>query len=189
LMLLRKGPIIAALYPIGMLLAQLGVALLAARLVGGVLALTGLPYVGWLGLGVVWPILHWFRKQDGRLYAYYLMHDYAYSARRMGANPPELEVRMDEFRAQIADALNDPALDEVLVVGHSSGAHLAVSILADLIRNREMPERGPALSFLSLGQVVPMVSFLPRATRLRTDLHFLAARPELTWVDVTAPGE
>ncbi|MCV2881070.1 hypothetical protein [Actibacterium sp. XHP0104] len=189
LMLLRKGPIIAALYPIGMLLAQLGVALLAARLVGGVLALTGLPYVGWLGLGVVWPILHWFRKQDGRLYAYYLMHDYAYSARRIGANPPELEARMDEFRAEIARALSDPTLDEVLVVGHSSGAHLAVSILADLIRNREMPEHGPALSFLSLGQVVPMVSFLPRAQRLRSDLHFLAARSELTWVDVTAPGD
>ena len=53
-------------------------------------------------------------------------------------------------------------LDEVLVVGHSSGAHLAVSILADLIREG-LPRRPPALAFLSLGQVVPMVSFLPEA--------------------------
>jgi hypothetical protein len=76
----------------------------------------------------------------------------------------------------------------VLVVGHSSGAHLAVSILADLLRER-VPQRGPALSFLSLGQVVPMVSFLPRADRLRADLHDLAACDDLTWVDVTAPGD
>jgi len=37
--------------------------------------------------------------------------------------------------------------------------------------------------------VMPMVSFLPRATRLRADLHYLAARDEVTWVDVTAPGD
>jgi len=116
------------------------------------------------------------------------MHDYAFSARWLGANPPELEVRMAEFRATIARALQDP-VDEVLVVGHSSGAHLAVSILADMIRAGEVPKDGPALAFLSLGQVVPMVSFLPDAERLRADLHYLSQREELTWVDVTAPGD
>jgi hypothetical protein len=42
---------------------------------------------------------------------------------------------------------------------------------------------------LSLGQVVPMVSFLPGAEDLRRDLAFLSARPDLTWVDVSAPGD
>jgi len=81
----------------------------------------------------------------------------------------------------------------VLLVGHSSGAHLAVSVLADLIR-AGLPDAGmagprPALGLLTLGQVVPMVSFLPKADRLRADLHYLAARDEVTWVDVTAPGD
>lgn len=96
---------------------------------------------------------------------------------------------MAEFRAVIAKALTETDVDEVLVVGHSSGAHLAVSILADLIRAGEVPANGPTLSFLSLGQVVPMVSFLPKADRLRADLHFLSARSELSWLDVTAPGD
>ena len=74
------------------------------------------------------------------------------------------------------------------MVGHSSGAHLAVSILADMIRT-DLPKQRPELGFLSLGHVVPMVSFLPKADRLRADLHYLAARDELTWVDVTAPGD
>ena len=94
---------------------------------------------------------------------------------------------MAQFRVIIAQAMAED-WDEVLVVGHSSGAHLGVSILADLIRGG-LPEQRPALGFLSLGQVVPMVSFLPRAGRLRADLHFLSARDELTWVDVTAPGD
>lgn len=187
LMRLRKGPVIAALYPIFFLLAQLLIALLIAYGLGQVFALLH-PWLAWLGLGVVPPVLEWFRKKDGKFFAYYLMHDYAYSARFKGANPPELEARMAEFSDLIAAALESD-VEEVLVVGHSSGAHLAVSVLADLIREGRVPAGGATLAFLSLGQVVPMVSFLPKATRLRADLLYLSQRDELTWVDVTAPGD
>jgi hypothetical protein len=34
-----------------------------------------------------------------------------------------------------------------------------------------------------------MAAFLPRAERLRGDLHRLADSPALTWVDVSAPGD
>lgn len=188
LMRLRKGPIIAALYPVLMLMGQLGLALALARGAGALLAFSAVPLAGWLGLGLVWPVLAWFRSKDNRLFAYYLMHDFAHAAQARGANPPELEMRLRDFRAIIRAALRED-LDEVLVVGHSSGAHLAVSILADMIRAEDVPASGPALSFLSLGQVVPMVSFLPDADRLRADLHYLSARTEITWVDVTAPGD
>ncbi|MCR8549703.1 hypothetical protein M4578_17880 [Salipiger sp. P9] len=195
LMLLRKGPVIAALYPVGMLLLQLIFALLVGWAVyagvqllrpwlGGVAVLLGLG--AWGAVAVL--LLRWFKRKDGKLFAYYLMHDYAYSAQFRGANPPELEARMAAFTETIAEALRSDA-DEVLVVGHSSGAHLAVSILADLIRQGRVPARGPRLAFLSLGQVVPMVSFLRDAYRLRADLAYLSMRNELTWVDVTAPGD
>lgn len=203
LMRLRKGPVIAALYPVGMLLAQLA---LACALAFGVMSL--FPYamgllfnanelfaergIGFGGLVagafVVMAVLRWFKARDNRFFAYYLMHDYSYSASLRGANPPELEARLVEFGDTLAAALHSDA-DEVLVVGHSSGAHLGVSVLADLIRAGRVPDEGPALSFLSLGQVVPMVSFLPDAHRLRADLQYLCARDELTWVDVTAPGD
>ncbi|MGI3164762.1 hypothetical protein [Pseudooceanicola sp. 200-1SW] len=197
LMRLRKGPVIAALYPVGFLLLQLALALGLGWVLGAGVTAAGQG----LGLGraaalpglvagaaLAVTVLRWFKARDGRLFAYYLMHDYAFSARYRGANPPALEERMAQFRAQIAQALCQDS-DEVLVVGHSSGAHLAVSILADLIRAGEVPEDGPQLSFLSLGQVVPMVSFLPRASRLRADLAYLSTRPELYWLDVTAPGD
>jgi hypothetical protein len=198
LMRLRKGPVIAALYPVLMLIVQALLALGAAwgvmrgisLLLGGVPLLAGFaPYAGLLlGLIVAWGLLVWFKTQDAKFFVYYLMHDYSYSARHKGANPPELEARMAAFGAAIAEALTQ-AYDEVLVVGHSSGAHLGVSILADLIRAGQVPKAGPELSFLSLGQVVPMVSFLPEAWRLRADLAYLSTREELAWVDVTAPGD
>jgi hypothetical protein len=187
LMRLRKGPMIAALYPVGFLLLQL---VLACLIGWGLYALgaTIHPLIGvFLALPALWQTLVFFRKHDSRFFAYYLMHDYAHSAQGLGAYPPDLETRLTQFRATIAAALADDT-DEVLVVGHSSGAHLAISILSDLIRSG-LPHSRPALALLSLGQVVPMISFLPRANRLRADLHYLSTRDELTWIDVTAPGD
>lgn len=205
LMRLRKGPVIAALYPIVFLILQLWLALLLGALVAwalhaGIVALAATGTLPQTAAGVLTAVLgggaalicvvlalRWFKARDGKVFAYYLMHDYAYSARHGGANPPELEARMAEFGAAIRRALTT-GVDEVLVVGHSSGAHLGVSILADLIR-AGLPQGHPPLSFLSLGQVVPMVSFLPGAGRLRGDLAYLSTREEITWVDVTAPGD
>lgn len=201
LMWMRKGPVIAALYPVGMLLGQLflaGVAgaVLAGLVGGGLTWVLGESFLGaavtvleWaIFLGVVIMVLRWFKSKDNKLFAYYLMHDYAFSARLRGATPPALEERIKQFGDQIVAALSED-VDEVLVVGHSSGAHLAVSVLADIARNGRVPEGGARLAFLSLGQVVPMVSFLPKAGKLRRDLAFLSTVRNIAWVDVTAPGD
>jgi len=187
LMRLRKGPVIAALYPLGMLVAQLALALAVAW---GAIALLR-PVVGWGAWGAAglaaFALLSWFRKIDNRLFAYYLMHDYAYSAALKGAVSAELQARLSDFSEHIRDALKSD-VDEVLVVGHSSGAHLGVMVLADIIRAGALSGVRPELSFLTLGQVVPMVSFLPKAEDLRRDLQFLSEQG-VTWVDVSAPGD
>lgn len=200
LMKLRKGPVIAALYPIGMLLGQLLLSVLVFAFVrraiagagawasGAVPALVLLVLSLLCGAAASVALLRWFKKKDGKFFAYYLMHDFAYSAATRGANLAELEARMADFGAAIHEALRDD-VGEVLVVGHSSGAHLGVSVLSDLIRADKVLVDGPVLSFLSLGHVVPMVSFLPDAHRLRADLRDLSASDALTWVDVTAPGD
>ena len=187
LMQLRKGPVIAALSPVVMLVAQATVALALAYAAGGVLRLWH-PGLFWLGIAVIPWVLMGFRRYDNRLFAYYLMHDYAYSAAARGAHPRDLEARLDEFATRVLAALRSD-VDEVLLVGHSSGAHLAISLLADIERSGAVQSGGPTLSFLSLGQVVPMVSFLPNAHGLRRDLKHMSAQRQITWVDVTAPGD
>jgi hypothetical protein len=114
------------------------------------------------------------------------MQDYAHTARHRGAYDPELSTRLDTFGHGIEQALSQ-GYDEVLVVGHSSGAHLGVSVLARLERAGVVTPKSP-ISFFSLGHVVPMVSFLPAATELRSDLKQLGNSDAVTWVDVTAPG-
>jgi pimeloyl-ACP methyl ester carboxylesterase len=128
------------------------------------------------------------QEKGWQVLCYYLMHDYAFGAATRGANTLALETRMAEFGEALAEELNSD-VDEVLVVGHSLGAHLGVSILANLVRAGLVTADGPRLGFLKLGQVVPMVSFLRDADRLRADLRYLSQRDELTWIDVTAPGD
>ena len=213
LMRLRKGPVIAALYPVGMLLLQAVAAVFAGVLVallvtwamgalgqamglGPALAAKQWLAAGLLGLLAALAVLRHFRNVDNRLYVYYLMHDYAYTAATRGAMTAEMQARLAGFAERIAAALDgeddgdgDRAPpDEVLVVGHSSGAQLAVSVLADILREGRLSANGPRLALLTLGQVVPMVSFLPEAHQLRADLALLAGA-DIPWVDVTAPGD
>ncbi|MEP2642329.1 hypothetical protein, partial [Roseobacter sp.] len=194
---LRKGPVIAALYPVVMLLAQLAAAVAVGAGVGALACAVVWPMApGWVGLSVagacaigvaVW-VLRWCRDRDGRIFAHYLMHDFAHSASARGGYPPDLRARMDSFADRVGTALQSD-VEEVLVVGHSSGAHLAVSVLADVVRRGQANDTHAALGFLSLGQVVPMVAFLPNAQDLRRDLRDLSTCAQITWVDVTAPGD
>jgi hypothetical protein len=187
---LSKGPMVAALYPVAMLLVQLLLAVAAGWVLGGLVAAFTWPVVGWIvGVPVAVLMLRGFKRIDGKLYAHYLMHDYAFSAGRRGATPPELAAREEDFASRIAAALVDD-VDEVLVVGHSSGATIAVAVLARLVRE-EIAGDGerPMLSLLTLGQSIPMVSFLPEAKQLRADLRLLSEQVHLPWVDVSAPGD
>ncbi len=208
---LSKGPVLAALYPVLMLLGQLlvsviGASLLAsfagylvARLVSGIAYLfgsSGATLATIAGTSVFWVVflpvtvaaLRWFKSHDDKTFAYYLMHDYAYTAKGRGAYPDEIEARIHEWRHRIEAALREN-VDEVLIVGHSSGAQLAVSVVADIMRSNRFQQTGPELGLMTLGQVIPMVSFLPEARRLRRDLRLLSTEEDITWLDVSAPGD
>ena len=207
---LAKAPVIAALYPILMLIAQAlaalaGAIILASTASWAVSVLTGA--VAALVTATTWPvtlvstltywgvflpvfvlILRWFKARDNKLFAHYLMHDFAFCASRNGAYPPPVEARLHAFRDQIAAAMTDD-VDEILIIGHSSGATLAVSVLADMVRLGQTREDGPVVSLLTLGQVIPMQSFLPKADRIRRDLRLLSDCGLIAWVDVSAPGD
>lgn len=188
---LRPTIAIAAFYPVAMLLLQAGLAASLGWAVARVAAAAGLPAaVGLVAAGAAaLAVLHGFRRLDGRLYVHYLMHQFAFVAQGRGAYPATVEARLAAFRDTLRAALDEDGIDEVLVVGHSAGTHLAVSLLADLLRGDDLPARRPALGLMTLGQCLPLQSFLPGAGRLRDDLRFLADRDDLFWLDVTAPGD
>ncbi len=183
LLRLRPAPMIAAFYPVVMLLGQLGIGLLVLWFF-----VWWLGWAGWLaGLAALWALLGVFKRFDNRLYAYYLLYVYAFSVRHAGGYPPVLRARMADFKARIAKALICDN-DEVLIVGHSVGAHLGVELLAEMEREGMIKGDTP-LGLLTLGHVVPMISYLPAARMLRRNLHDLGASARVFWADITAPGD
>ena len=186
----RPHPMIAALYPVVVLLAQLEAGLLVMWLIWWLLSVVGpLPNLaGWLiGLGGLLGLMRFFYKNDRYVFAYYLINDYGFTARNKGRYPEALRTRISEFATRIGEAC-DSDVDEILIVGHSSGAHLAVTALAELLKSRgDKPT--PEISFLTVGQVIPMMSFLPAATELRENLNYLSQSKDIAWVDISAPGD
>ena len=182
---LRPQPMIAALYPMVMVFLQLAIAYGLGRAVAW--SLSGVPGPLSAGAGIAAFLLVMVAaiRWDRHFYVYYLINDYAYTAHQRGRYPDELTGRIGVFADRIVSVAKSD-VDEVLIVGHSSGAQLAVSALTEAV-GRVGPR--PVLSLLTLGQVIPMLSFLPEAGRLRTDLNRLSRSERIAWVDVSAPGD
>ena len=185
---LGRPPFIVTLYPFLILGAQLIIALFAWALCGVILGLFLPDWIGWLlGAAAFVLVLRYFKSIDHRVYAHYLMYDYGYAVSAGGEYPAELVERLKIFTQQIIDTSNED-YDEILVIGHSSGANVAISALAEALRNKGLG-RKTQISLLTLGHVVPLISYLPKAWEIRRDMHYLSAHKDIAWVDFTAPTD
>jgi hypothetical protein len=141
-------------------------------------AMAGL--LGWVGL-----------RLEARYSMYWMMRSYAFTARQAVGQTPDLEARLDAQAERLAERLREGADDEVLVVGHSSGAIMGAIIVARALqRTPELGQRErPMLSLLTLGQWIPLLGLLPQAGTFRQELTVLATAPKLEWIDFSAPPD
>jgi hypothetical protein len=131
------------------------------------------------------------RRLDARFNMYWLMRSYAFIRRQVLGRTPELEARLDAQAAQVAERLREAQADEVLVVGHSSGANNAVQVVARALRLMGGTAQGarPVLSLLTLGQCLPVTGAIPQATVFRQELAELGQARGLHWIDFSAPPD
>jgi hypothetical protein len=136
--------------------------------------------LGWAGL-----------RLEARYSMYWMMRSYAFTARQARGETPDLEARLDAQADRLVERLREGVDDEVLVVGHSSGAIMAAIIVARALQR--IPEfarqQRPVLSLLTLGQWIPLLGLLPQARVFRQELTALATAPKLDWVDFSAPPD
>jgi pimeloyl-ACP methyl ester carboxylesterase len=95
-----------------------------------------------------------------------------------------MEERLDAFADRINTVLAANNHHEVMVVGHSVGAILAVPAVA---RTLAKNTRNKPLTLLTLGECIPLLSFLPQAHDYREELAYMAHAPRLFWADFTSP--
>lgn len=169
----------------------LGTPLLA--LVGGWWVAVRMQHPAWgLAAGLLLATALWWigRRIEARYSMYWMMRSYAFTARQARSEVPDLEQRLDALAQQLVQRVRDKTDDEVLVVGHSSGAIMAASIMARALRLEPgLASLGPTLSLMTLGQWIPLLGLLPMAGRFRDELRLLGATRGLCWVDFSAPPD
>lgn len=179
-------PLVTGLYPLVFMLLALmlalgsgyGLGLLLAEAQGTIPALGGgvLAFVATLGGA---------RRLGDRLNVFWLLRIYAFTAIWGRQGVPELEARLDAFADRIRAVLERDERNEVLVIGHSVGTILAMPLLARVL-DRDLHDR--RLSLLTLGECIPLMSFLPQARAYREALEKVArASTGLFWADFTVP--
>lgn len=165
------------------LLAGWGVASLVAALFGAVGGSWKL-LLGALTTGAVFAAaLQWER----RLHTSWLLRIYQFAADWAAGRVDGLPQRLDRLAADIEQQLQDPQVDEVLLVGFSVGSMLAVSAAARV--KSHLPGQVAKLSLLTLGHCIPLLGLMPRANAFRAELAQLGDAPPLVWADFSSPTD
>lgn len=181
-------------YPLVAFLGATLVGLAAAVLVKvGVAAIGGPAALGYLlgaaafaaaGLGV----MAWLRRAGS--YVIHLIDDGRSQRHYVYRQDEELERRIDGFAARIREAKANPELDELLVVGHSSGSFIAIDAVSRALETDPGLGHGRAnLALLTVGATELLVALHPAAGWFRKRIRRLALDPTLFWAEVYGPWD
>jgi pimeloyl-ACP methyl ester carboxylesterase len=86
--------------------------------------------------------------------------------------------------ARVKELVHANAADEVVVIGHSGGAPLALCMIARALElDPDLGRRGPRIVVLTIGSITSAVALHPRALKMRKIIRRLAVEPSIDWVD------
>ena len=169
------------LYPLALLAVFVGVAwglgaLVAAaagsRAAGAVAGIAGLAFL--------------VREPGRRLYLLHLFDDWDFSRDYVRHGDPVLDRRLDEAAQTIVSAQTEGRCDEILVVGHSLGAVLAVDLLdRALSAEPRIADRSPPVRLVSIGSSILKIGLHREARRFRAALERVASSGVL-WAEYQA---
>jgi hypothetical protein len=142
--------------------------------------------------------LAWIKAMEAllnRIFFWQLLNDWVFNWQHGQGRRPDYERRLDAFadhilarNAAFASAGDTP--DEILILGHSSGALTAVEVAARVIaRDAALGTGATTLALVTLGSGLPLVAMQARARRLRGEIAELVASRRLVWVDFQAPQD
>lgn len=123
-------------------------------------------------------------------YSIHLMDDGCSQRSYLRRHDPELERRIDAFAARIRAVKADDSLQEILIVGHSSGSFIAIDALARAYEaDPQLGAGRPQIALLTVGAIELLVALHPRAGWFRERLKAIAAEPTIFWAEVVAPWD
>ena len=116
-----------------------------------------------------------------------LFDDWIFSREYIRCGNPEIEQRLDRLAAELVAAASNSAADEILVIGHSLGAVLAVDLLDRALKlDPALGRNKIPVTFLSVGSSILKIGLHPKAVRFRTTVERVARSRAIFWGDYQA---
>ncbi len=185
-----RGPFYSALYPLAYLFLLLMLALAVGMAVKTAIgSAMGHGLLGWAGGIACGVALAWAGVAlANRLAVFWLLRIYRFVQGWGVREPKDVQDRIDAFADWIRRDQQASPCDEVLLVGHSVGSIVAVSLaarMADILT----PAQRRNLTLITLGQCIPLLSLMPSAKAFRSDLRRLAKERDMQWLDMNARAD
>jgi hypothetical protein len=129
-----------------------------------------------------WPGRRWQVEQA--------LDDWIFSRAYIRGRRPDLDARLEAFAGRLIACARKGAADEIVVVGHSLGATLAIDVVARaLARDPDLGRRGVAINILTVGATIPKCALHPAGTRIRQAIAKVVAEPSIHWTEIHTRGD
>lgn len=116
-----------------------------------------------------------------------LFDDWIFSREYIRCGNSQIEQRLDRLATELVAAANNFAADEILVLGHSLGAVLAVDLLDRALKlDPALGRDKTPVTFLSVGSSILKVGLHPAAARFRMAMERVARSRAIFWGDYQA---
>ena len=180
------------LYPFVMVvllgLAAWGVGWGADRLLG----LAGAP--GWAallgGLAIAGGMVALVYPYFDRWYVWHLLYDWLFNWQHGNGRRIDYLGRVDRFADHLRAVVSAGEADEVLVVGHSSGAGMALETVSRALEGDPgLGSRGPEVAVLTIGTSLPAAALNSRARAIHRSLERVMTERDIEWVEYQSPQD
>lgn len=182
-----------AVYPYAMVVLLVLVAGGAGLL--GAWALAALAGLGWplravAGAAVAVGIVLAARPLFERWFVWHLLLDWLFNWEHGNGWRADYLARVDRFANHLRAVAAAGEVDEILVIGHSSGAGMAIETAARALEvDPGFGRTGPEVAVLTVGTSLPAAALNSRAVAIHRNLARLMTNPHILWVEYQAPQD
>jgi hypothetical protein len=176
-----------ALLIMGLAPLALAVAALVLSFAAGALGSWAVPYGGWLAAPALVGALYAADRMWRALNLEWLAKGFACIVETAKGEASPWDERCAAFAARIAEIEHEAEADEIVVVGHSLGAILAMMTLARYLALGERPRR--RIAFATLGNIIPFYTWIETGRRAMREGESVARSPFVEWIDVTSGSD
>jgi pimeloyl-ACP methyl ester carboxylesterase len=122
-----------------------------------------------------------------RIYLHLLFDDWIFSRNYARHGDPQIEARLDRMAREMVEAATASDVDEIVVVGHSLGAVLAIDLLdRALLLKPDLGQSGARIALISVGSSILKIGLHAGAQQFRASVERVASAPGIFWGDYQA---